>query len=108
MNHSLKFTRSLSDLNQIEFIPLTNSIPTNSQHSTSEPDLKSIIDDDEEDVWCNPEDEDNLKHCVEIDHERIEQLKILLGNQLFDQLLRLVEVRFSTTGVYFQFIYLFI
>ena len=44
-------------------------------------------DDDDDDVWCNPEDEDNLKHCVQIDQERIEQLREILGQETLQMIL---------------------
>lgn len=62
---------------------------TNLKHCNSEPDLHTndLDDNDDDDVWCNPEDEDNLEHCVKIDQERIEQLRQLFGHDTIQKIL---------------------
>lgn len=59
------------------------------QHASSEPVIKTNsskslittndIYDDDDDVWCNPEDEDNLEHRVKLDEEKEKQLREVLG-----------------------------
>ncbi len=67
------------------------------KHSTSTPFLKSNDydedDEDDDDVWCNQEDEDNLKCCVKLDQERIEQLRKNFGNETFQIILEALEVK---------------
>ena len=46
-------------------------------------------DDDDNDVWCNPEDEANWKHRLTVDEQRERQLREILG----DELLRAVRQR---------------
>ena len=65
------------------------------KHSNSEPDLhgNDLEDNDDDDVWCAPEDEDNLEHCVKIDQERIEQLRVLFGHDTIQTILDISQVR---------------
>ncbi len=65
------------------------------KHSTSAPFLKAndYDEDDDDDVWCNQEDEDNLKYCVKLDQERIEQLRKNFGNETFQIILEALEVK---------------
>ncbi len=58
---------------------------------------------DDDDVWCNPEDEDNLEHCVKIDHERIEQIREILGNEILQRILETFEVKKTTIVFRFNF-----
>ena len=112
---SFKLTRSLTDLTELNPLILTSqdSIFTstklrsnnsrnesfeetinNLKHSASESDLKANDDNnDDDDVWCNQEDEDNLKHCVELDQERIEQLREILGQETLQTVLDVCQVR---------------
>lgn len=49
-------------------------------------------DNDDDDVWCNPEDEDNLEHCVKIEQERLEQIREILGNETLQMICEAFEV----------------
>jgi hypothetical protein len=51
------------------------------------------VNDDDDDVWCNQEDEDNLEHYVKIDQERIEQLRKIFSNEILQQILDACQVR---------------
>jgi hypothetical protein len=58
------------------------------KHSASEPVInkdkpKTLINDewnDDDEIWCNKEDEDNLEYRVKLDHEKEEQLRQILGD----------------------------
>ena len=60
------------------------------KHSASKPVIKTnpkssittndIVDDDD-DVWCNQEDEDNLEHRVKLDEEKEKRLREVLGEE---------------------------
>lgn len=39
--------------------------------------------DDDDDVWCNQEDEDNLEHRVKLDEEKEKHLREILGAETF-------------------------
>lgn len=115
MIRSFKLTRSLSDLYDINppILVMQDSTLTSTQfsinksrnesfeetgaalkHSSSEPDLHldDVQDNDDDDVWCNPEDEDNLEHRVKIDQERLEQLREMLGSETLQMLLDVAQV----------------
>ncbi|CAF3443277.1 unnamed protein product [Rotaria socialis] len=57
------------------------------RHTTSESDMKSNGDNDDDDVWCNPEDENNLEYRIKADQERVEQLKEILGDEILRKIL---------------------
>ncbi len=40
-----------------------------------------IDDNDDDDVWCNSEDEDNLEHRVQLDEQREKYLREVLGDE---------------------------
>ena len=61
------------------------------KHSKSEPIISA--NDDDDDVWCNPEDEDHWKHCVEMNQQRQKQLRDILGNDTIDLLQQALRVR---------------
>jgi transcription antitermination factor NusA-like protein len=74
----------------------------NLKHSVSESDLKVNDDNnDDDDVWCNQEDEDNLEHCVKLDQERIERLREILGNEKLQIIFEVCQVRNSFFTKYF-------
>ena len=64
------------------------------KHAASEPVIKtdrsksSIIENDDEndddEVWCNQEDEDNLVHRVKLDEEREKNLREILGDETLE------------------------
>ncbi|CAF1193266.1 unnamed protein product [Adineta ricciae] len=68
------------------------------KHAASEPILKAgkkgksipsevnadDNNDDDDEMWCNQEDEDNLKHRLQLDQEKEEQLRQVLGNETFE------------------------
>lgn len=70
------------------------------KHSASEPIMKTgkhkttaaaassfildMDDDDDDDVWCNQEDEDNLKFRVKLDEEKERQLREILGDETLE------------------------
>jgi hypothetical protein len=62
------------------------------KHCTSEPVIKTdkskslsteIDDNDDDDIWCNSEDEDNLEHRVQLDEQREKYLREVLGDETF-------------------------
>lgn len=68
------------------------------KHSASEPVIKdpkakvsssvendtTDVYDDDDDVWCNPEDEDNLEHRVKLDEEKEKHLREILGDETLE------------------------
>ena len=70
------------------------------KHSASEPVMKTgkpkataaaassfildMDDDDDDDVWCNQEDEDNLKFRVKLDEQKERQLREILGDETLE------------------------
>ena len=68
-----------------------NDDENNLKHSTSESMLSP--NDDDDDVWCNPEDEVNLEHRIKYDQERIDELREILGNETLQKILEALEVK---------------
>jgi hypothetical protein len=71
------------------------------KHSASEPVIKTdktnplIIendDNDDDDIWCNQEDEDNLEHRVKIDEEKEKYLREILGDETLEIMLEALKV----------------
>lgn len=68
------------------------------KHSASEPVIKdpkakvsssvendtTDVYDDDDDVWCNPEDEDNLEYRVKLDEEKEKHLREILGDETLE------------------------
>ncbi|CAF3681032.1 unnamed protein product [Rotaria sordida] len=64
------------------------------KHSASEPVIKTdkskelIIQNDDynddDDIWCNQEDEDNLEHRVQLDREKEKHLREVLGDETLE------------------------
>ena len=50
-------------------------------------------DDYDDDIWCNQEDEDNLKSCVKLDREREAKLREMLGNETLEIIREAFEVK---------------
>ena len=63
---------------------------------TSENAIGDGDNDDDNDVWCNPEDEDNLQHCLEFDQKKIHLLQCDLGEKTFRQVLDALEVNIES------------
>ncbi len=77
----------------------------NLKHSASEPVIKTDksktstaeINDDDDDVWCNQEDEDNLEHRVKLDEQKEKHLREVLGDETLEIVREALKVnnRFS-------------
>ncbi|CAF0762106.1 unnamed protein product [Adineta ricciae] len=106
----LKLARSASQLDQtdrkLDFIDTTfesdsaNISPSSDDNIESDDrqasrlTSESVMDDgdnDDDDVWCNPEDEDNLQHCLQFDQKKIHLLQCDLGEKIFQQVLDALE-----------------
>jgi hypothetical protein len=94
-NHMAKrpnaFHRCLSDSQLI-----SRGFQTCKYRQTINEEMESLVafdfeateeNDDADDVWCNPEDEDNWKQCLEVDRQRKTRLLEILG----DQTLRIIR-----------------
>ena len=114
----MKSTRSLSELHTRtpstqkiiftnEKFQNNNNINTNENFESNENKVKctaseSVIksnenenDDynDDDDVWCHPDDESNLENRVKCDNEKIEQLRTIFSNETFQMIFESFQVK---------------
>lgn len=94
--HASKFHRSLNDLETIRITPKSESSGETSKTSRVIRDFLGMTtedrDDDDDDVWCNPEDEANWKHRVEIDEQKEKELRDILGDELINLIRQTIQV----------------
>ena len=55
--------------------------------------IKSNENENDDDVWFHPEDEDNLENRVKCDNERIEQLRTIFSNEMFQMVFESFQVK---------------
>lgn len=69
-------------------------INSNVESNGDVPQLEDF-ENDVDDVWCSPEDEANYQHSLEIEHQRKEQLREILGVELLTEILEKLKVLVS-------------
>ena len=99
VGHRLKFHRSLDDLDTVRITRKSESSDGTSKTTRVIRDLLRMTTedrDDDDDVWCNPEDEANWKHLVEIDEQKEKQLREILGDDLINLIRQTIEVKLNS------------
>lgn len=98
VDQTLKFHRSLDDLDAIRVTPKSESSDETSKTNRVVRDFLRD-DDDDDDVWCNPEDEANWKHLVEIDEQKENELRRILGDDLINLIRQTIQVEKRSTSL---------
>ena len=90
IDHSIKFHRSLSDIDH----KLESSDETSKNNRLVREFLRTTTcDQDDDDVWCNPEDEVTWKHMVEMNQQKEEELRNILGDDLLSRVRQTLQVK---------------